>query len=228
MTLRCPFALSCVLLLCGPARAGDIVGFVKAEGVPAGDAPSSGGNYQSRRYKFAEKVDYEHLQDFVVYIDRPAEDFPGAAAPPAPRTITQRDASFDPHVMPIVVGTVIRWPNADDIFHNVFSMSEPAKFDLGTYLKEKTPEVTFDQVGQVDVFCSIHSHMHCIIFVVPNPYFKKVDAGHRYEISGIPAGTYRVKAWQERLPTGTKVVTVPEEGQVRVDFVLGFSGLPRY
>jgi plastocyanin len=218
-----------LLLPCAiPARAGDIVGFVRAEGVQEGDAASPGGNYQSRRYKFADKVDYAHLQDFVVYIDRPADDFPGPAAPAAPRTVTQRDASFEPHVMPVVIGTVIRWPNADDIFHNVFSMSEPAKFDLGTYLKEKIPEVTFEEVGQVDVYCSIHSRMHCIILVLPNPYFRKVDAGRRYEIGGVPAGTYRLKAWHERLPTGIKVVTVPADGEVRVDFTLGFSGLPRY
>jgi plastocyanin len=207
-----------------PAFAGTITGIVSATGPQAAEEASGGGNYQSRRYKFAERVDYQHLQDFVIYIDQPV----GPAKPGAVATITQRDVSFEPHVLPIVVGSVIRWPNADDIFHNVFSMSDVCSFDLGTYTKEKIPLVAFDHVGQVDVFCSIHSKMHCIILVLPSPYFAKVDANHRFTIDGVPAGTYRLKAWQERMPPAVKSLTVPADGVVQVDFALGLAGLPKY
>jgi plastocyanin len=226
-------ACGAVVFGLGPAcaaRAGTIEGAVSATGPAAAGSPQGAGNYQSRRYKFAEKIDYEHLKDFVVSIDEPvpgSKDAGTAASERAPR-IVQRDVGFDPHVLPIVVGTLVRWPNEDDIFHNVFSMSEAKEFDLGTYLKEKIPEVRFEKVGQVDVFCSIHSKMHCIILVLPSPYFAKSDANHRYVISNVPPGTYRLKAWHERLPPQVKTVTVPETGAVSVDFVLGLTALPKY
>lgn len=207
----------------GTAAAGTITGLVAARGPEAAEEAQAGGNYQSRRYKFAERVDYAHLRDFVVYIDQSVN-----ATKPAVGTITQRDVSFDPHVLPVVVGSVIRWPNADDIFHNVFSMSEVCAFDLGTYTKEKVPLVAFDRVGRVDVFCSIHSTMHCIILVLPSPYFAKADANHRYSIEAVPAGTYMLRAWQERMPSLAKSVTVPRDGTVQVDFTLGLADLPKY
>ncbi len=206
------------------APAGTITGIVAAKGPEAAGAAQAGGSYQSRRYKFAERVDYGRLQDFVVYIDQNV----GNRTAGSVATVTQRNASFEPHVLPIVVGSVVRWPNADDIFHNVFSMSEVCGFDLGTYTNDKVPLVAFDIVGRVDVFCSIHSQMHCIILVLPSPYFGKADAGHRYSIAGVPAGTYRLKAWQERMPPQVKSVTVPETGEVQVDFTLGLADLPKY
>jgi len=228
MTIRIKRAIGLVLFgwtAAWPAAfGGTITGIVAAKGPPAALEGPAGGGYKSRRYKFAERVDYEHLQDFVVYIDQSmGETKPGSVA-----TITQRDVSFEPHVLPIVVGSVIRWPNADEIFHNVFSMSEVHSFQLGNYLKEQVPNVRFDRVGQVDVFCSIHSKMHCIILVLPCPYFAKVDANRRYTITGVPAGTYRLKAWQERMPPQTRSVTVPADGEVQVDFTLGFAELPKY
>jgi plastocyanin len=213
-----------VFLLTPTARPGTITGIVTAQGPQAVSEASGGGNYSSRRYKFAERVDYGHLQDFVVYIDQPV----GVPKQGAVATVTQRDVSFEPHVLPIVVGSVVRWPNADEIFHNVISMSDVCPFDLGTYTKEKVPLVAFDHIGQVDVFCSIHSKMHCIILILPNTFFAKVDASHRFSIEGVPAGTYRVKAWQERMPAAVRAVTVPAEGTVQADFTLGLANLPKY
>jgi plastocyanin len=219
-----------VLLLLGPfavagLRAGSIVGSVHAEPPPEPPGQAAGaGNYSSRRYRYVEKIDYSQLRDFVVNV----EQLPGGAAPKEPLAVTtQKDANFEPHVLPISVGTTVRWPNEDDIFHNVFSSSEVKEFDLGYYKKEATPEVVFDKVGRVDVFCAIHTKMHCIILVLPNPYFSPVDAKGRYTIRNVPAGTYRVRAWHERLPSEIKDVVVPADGEVKVDFVLGVGNLPK-
>jgi plastocyanin len=208
--------------------AGTITGIVRAQGAAteAGDAGGAGA-YQSRRYKFAEKVDYDRLTDFVIYIDEPvAKVLPANTTPVA--ITTQRNAIFDPHVLPIAVGTTVKWPNEDEIYHNVFSMSDAKQFDLGLYHQEKVPILTFDKVGRVDVFCSIHSQMHCIILVVPNPLFVKVDANQHFVIKNVPAGTYQLRAWHERLPSLAKEVVVPGEGEVRVDFTLGLAALPKY
>ena len=208
--------------------AGTITGIVRAQGAntEAGEAPGAGG-YQSRRYKFAEKVDYDRLTDFVIYIDEPV-----ASSSPASRDAvaitTQRNALFDPHVLPIAVGTSVKWPNEDEIYHNVFSMSDAKQFDLGLYHQEKVPVLTFDKVGRVDVFCSIHSQMHCIILVLPSPFFAKVDANQRFVIKNVPAGTYKLRAWHERLPGLTREVTVPADGEVQIDLTLGLTTFPKY
>jgi plastocyanin len=203
-------------------QAGSIGGTVR--GVPpegAAPAGAGGGAYDSRRYKYVEKIDYEALRDFVVYIDQPMHEVLTAAQREQVVKTTQKDANFEPHVLPVVVGTTVRWPNEDDIFHNVFSMSDAKEFDLGYYKKDKVPEVVFDRVGRVDVFCAIHSKMHCIVLVLPNPFFAKADDRGRFTIKDLPAGTYKVKAWHERLPAQTREVVVPAQGEVRVEFRLG-------
>jgi len=204
------------------AFGGSIVGTIR--GVPPAGAPaqaSSGGAYESRRYKFVEKVDYSALRDFVVNIEQPFNDIVPEALRSQVVKTTQKDANFDPHVLPVVVGTTVRWPNEDDIFHNVFSMSEAKEFDLGYYKKEKEPAVRFDRVGKVDVFCAIHTKMHCIILVLPNPYFAMADEKGRFTIKNVPAGTYQLRGWHERLPSQIKEVVVPAEDEVTVDFTLG-------
>jgi len=207
--------------------AGTITGVVKAQGAPLEE--SGGGNagaYSSRRYKFAEKVDYDRLTDFVVYLDEPLANVTAGATSVA--ITTQRNAIFDPHVLPIAVGTSVKWPNEDEIYHNVFSMSDAKQFDLGLYHQEKVPVLVFDKVGRIDVFCAIHSQMHCIILVVPNPFFTKVDANQKFVIKNVPAGTYKLRAWHERLPSVVREVTVPADGEVRMDLTLGLTALPKY
>ncbi len=210
------------------SHAGNIVGTVK--GVPppaAGGKGDAGGAYESRRYKYVEKIDYATLRDFVVYIDQPLNEvLPESQRNQVVKT-TQRDANFDPHVLPVMVGTTVRWPNEDDIFHNVFSTSDAKEFDLGYYKKENTPEVRFDRVGRVDVHCAIHSKMHCIVLVLPNPFFGAADAQGRFVIKNVPPGTYKVRAWHERLPGQTKEIVVPASGEVRVDFALGVGQTPK-
>jgi plastocyanin len=217
-------------MLCGAATclAGSITGVVRGL-PPRGETEQSGGGaYESRRYKYVEKIDYNQLRDFVVYIDQPMSELAPAAIAGQTVKTTQKDANFEPHVLPVVVGGSVRWPNEDDIFHNVFSMSDAMEFDLGYYKKEKVPEVRFDRVGRVDVFCAIHPKMHCIILVVPNPFFALADEKGRFVIKHVPAGTYKVRAWHERMPGQTREVVVPATGEVRIDFALGLSALPKY
>jgi plastocyanin len=210
------------------ARAGTIVGSVHAEGkAELGDGARGGGKYDSRKYKFVERVNYAELQDFVVYIEGKVTNAPPYRA----RTfqiVTQRDAVFRPHVLPLVVGSTVEWPNKDDIFHNVFSMSESNPFDLGLYKDPEVKKVEFKNPGRVDVFCSIHSKMSCVLLVLENPFFSATDTAGHYKIENVPPGNYRVRAWHERLPAHTQEVTVPENGELRVDFVLGIKGLPQY
>lgn len=226
--MKYPAALASLLLpvaaiLFTPLSAvgGSISGQVHARGAVDSASGDPGAGYGSRRYKFLEKIDYSAFRDFVVYIDE-IEAPLAPDQPPARATVTQRDGGFVPHVLPIVVGTVVEWPNADDVFHNVFCMSEVTPFDLGLYKQgDDAKSVVFPKTGRMEVFCSIHTKMSCIVLVLPNSWFARVNAKGRYIIENVPAGTYKLRAWHERLPGKTKEVVVPAEGEVHVDFVLG-------
>jgi plastocyanin len=227
-------AAFCACALAVSARAGTISGVVQAKGPDIPESASGGvDGYSSRSLKLAEKLDYSAFTDFVVYIN---EEFPEVSDAVATVTVTkpgavkQEDANFSPHVLPVARGTTVKWPNADAIFHNVYSTSEAKQFDLGFYKPtDKPPEERFDKVGRVDVFCAIHTKMHCIILVVPNSYFAVADSRGRYAITGVPPGTYRVRAWHERLPFQEKRIVVTADGEVKdVNFTLTVSAQPNF
>lgn len=214
-----------------PACSGTITGTVHAEG-KAGttDGSTSDGAYASRKFKFIPKVDYSAMHDFVVFIE-------GVTATNETSTnilrvttlkVAQQGATFSPHVLPVLAGTTVEWPNHDDIYHNVFSDSDAANFDLGLY-KNNPPDkhVTFQSPGKVDVYCSIHADMHCIVLVMSNPYFAVSDANGHFVIDHVPPGKYKLKAWHERLPPDTQEITVPAEGEVKADFTLTIKNLPQ-
>ena len=216
------------------ADAGTITGKVHAEGKAGADKDAQCGKYDSRAFKFAERVNYEEMHDFVIYIEGPV----GTNRPVVPekplevitakKEVSQKKAMFKPHVLPVVVGTTVNWPNNDDIYHNVFSYSEAKPFDLDLYKAPEVKPVTFDKPGRVDVFCSIHSSMSCVVLVLENPYFASANDKGVYSISNVPPGVYKLKAWHERLPAQIKEITVPETGEVKVDFTLGITSLPKY
>lgn len=223
-----------LFLACGvtglSVNGGTLQGTVRAQ-PPSGpgfdDQGAGAGAYGSRKFKFVERIDYSHLTDFVVYLDGPAP-LHAIRTPGATGKVVQKAATFVPHVLPIQKGTTVEWPNLDEIFHNVFSYSDAKSFDLGLYKQPAVKTVLFEKPGRVDVFCSIHKSMNCIILVLDTPHFSSVDAHGRFEISGIPAGTYRFKAWHERLPPEVREITIPETGTVRSDFILKVNSLPKY
>jgi plastocyanin len=211
----------------GALQGGSIHGTVTAEVKSQGDGAGDGGSYGSRKYKFLEQVDYSKFRDFVVSIDD-IEAVPADGKRPEAR-VEQKNGTFVPRILPITAGTQVEWPNRDDIFHNVFSISETRPFDLGYYKsKDDAKSVIFEKPGRVDVFCSIHSQMNCIILIMPNPWFSPTDRKGQYEIKDVPAGTYRIKAWHERLPPKYLEITVPENGSVELNITMGLADLPKY
>lgn len=216
------------------SSAGTITGTVKAQGKQGAEESAASSKYGSRQFKFVERINYDEMHDFVVYIDGPvgknasAPDKPLQIVTSRPTSVSQHGAMFEPHVLPVMKGTRVQFPNNDDIYHNVFSFSDPCPFDLGLYKKDDPMKsVTFAKAGRVDIFCSIHARMNCIVLVLENPYFASTDKRGRYSIQNVPAGTYKLKAWHERLPSLTREITVPETGETNVDFTLGILNLPK-
>jgi len=133
-----------------------------------------------------------------------------------------------PHVLAIMAGTTVDFPNSDRTYHNVFSLSRARTFDLGRYAAGHSKSVRFDRPGIVRVFCDIHSHMSAFILVFGHPYFALTDADGRYRIENVPAGTYTVAVWNEALPRETRRVTVGESSDVEVNFSLGRPADPTH
>jgi hypothetical protein len=129
-----------------------------------------------------------------------------------------------------MVGTTVEFPNDDPIFHNVYSKTDGSEFDLGLYKKgEQAHSYTFEKPGEVDIFCSIHARMNCIVLVLENPFFAVTDSRGHYSITNVPPGKYTLVAWQERLPKDSQTIEVPPTGDVPdVNFVLGPKNLPMH
>jgi plastocyanin len=155
----------------------------------------------------------------VVYLEtapRAAFDSPE----PGHAVMDQRNETFVPHLLAIIAGTTVDFPNSDHIYHNVFSLSKTKSFDLGRYAAGHSRAITFDRTGIVRVFCDIHSHMNAFILVFNHPFFTITDTEGRYRIDNIPPGNYNVIAWNEGLSSEPKPVTVPDGGSTELDFAL--------
>ena len=138
---------------------------------------------------------------------------------PSP-SIDQRDLTFVPHVLPITVGTTVRFRNSDPVLHNVFSPSQQVTpFDLGTYPEGEKRAVRFDNPGEVVVLCNVHPQMSAFILVLETPFSTLTDAGGAYRIEGLPPGQHRVLIWNQAAETFESPIVI-EEGKVsREDFV---------
>jgi plastocyanin len=139
---------------------------------------------------------------------------------PSRAAMDQRNETFVPHVLAITAGTVVDFPNSDRFYHNVFSLSKAARFDLGRYAAGRSKQVRFNQPGIVRVFCEIHSHMNAFILVFGHPFFSTTDGDGRYRINNVPAGTYNVIAWNEGTASDARAVTIAAGGIAELDFTL--------
>lgn len=157
----------------------------------------------------------------VVYLDPAPRAAFDVRDEPRPR-LDQRSETFVPHVLAIVAGTTVDFPNNDRTYHNVFSLSKTRTFDLGRYAAGRSKSIRFDKPGIVRVFCDIHSHMSAFILVFAHRYFSVADADGGYRLENVPPGTYNVFAWNESAPLESRRVVVPESGgDVEVNFSLG-------
>src|SRR5215210_2757591 len=148
----------------------------------------------------------KRVQFAVVWLD-------AAGAPPfvqsSPVTIDQRNLSFTPHVLVVRVGTSVKFPNSDNVFHNVFSFKDGKQFDLGMYpAGAKARPVVFDKEGLSRIFCNIHPHMAAYVLAVNTPYYAMSDEQGTFAVTNVPAGTYTYHAWRPGGEMLTGSVTV--------------------
>jgi plastocyanin len=200
----------------GRAAAGTIRGRVdvKTPVAPEPQRPDVGGLGLSPAHEPTDR------RRSVVYLETaPRAAFDAREEPHA--RMDQRNETFVPHVLAIVAGTTVDFPNDDRTYHNVFSLSKAKSFDLGRYATGKSKSVRFDHPGIVRVFCDIHSHMSAFILVFAHRYFTVTDDDGRYRLENVPPGTYTLTVWNETIRgDGPKrTVTIPDGGgDIDADF----------
>ncbi len=153
----------------------------------------------------------------VVFI----ESLPGRSFPPTSDAVMdQLNLTFTPHVLPVVAGTKVAFPNSDEVRHNVFSPSPVKRFNLGTYPRGVAKHVVFDKPGVVALLCNVHADMGAYVVVTETPYSALVGKDGAYVLKGVPTGTYVVRAWHEELKDQRQEVTVNSGASLTVNFEL--------
>jgi plastocyanin len=197
-----------------PSGSGRLEGQVRLVLPPSNVIPS--GVYPSRRVSRPAPKAAE-IANVVVFL----KDVPRhGELPTMHATITQKEEAFVPHVVAVTRGSTVDFPNADPFFHNVFSLSRGASFDLGRYPRGATRSHRFPTPGLVKVYCHIHSHMTASIMVFDHPYFRIPAADGSFAMDGVPVGTHQVSAWHERIGESFTSARVEAGRTTRIEFVL--------
>ena len=115
-------------------------------------------------------------------------------------TLLQKNRSFIPHLQVVPVGAVVQFPNADPFYHNVFSLYDGKRFDLGLYEAGSSKSVTFSRVGVSYIFCDIHPEMSAVVLALATPLYAVADDGDTFSIQQAPPGDYNLHLWVEGVP----------------------------
>ncbi len=193
-------AIACALLA-GPAFAGDIRLTVSVVTPEKKTVPGAGA--------------------VVWVVDAAAAKQAAASARPK---IASKSKRFDPHVTAVPAGGTVEFPNLDGIYHNVFSLSEKARFDLGLYRNGASRKMTFENAGPVKIYCNIHPQMAAVLLVIDGAIWAQTGANGTAVLAGVPAGPATVRAWDEKGGESTAVVDVPASGAVPLAVSLDGSG----
>lgn len=185
-----------------------------------GSASAAGAGAVEGRVSLAvEGAAIEQVGPIVVFLESRDGMIPGG--PRGRAEVRQHAVQFQPSFLVVAAGQPVVMPNDDGIFHNVFSVSHPNDFDLGTYPAGQAKTVTFAYPGLVRIYCSIHEGMSGGIYVTPTAWFDTAAATGAYRIGDVPEGRYRLTVWNERFPETTRDVNVAATGSRRVDVALG-------
>jgi hypothetical protein len=142
----------------------------------------------------------------------------------------QRNKSFEPHILVVPVGSMVEFPNRDPFFHNVFSLFEGKRFDLGLYEAGTSRMVRFDRPGISYIFCNIHPEMSAVVIATPTPLWAISNRDGQVGLAGVPYGRYILHVWSEGMGSEdaqplTREITIGENasslGVIRVPQATG-------
>jgi plastocyanin len=203
-----------LVALCVSASATPVAGQATTATVTAEVSVDKSAPAGHQRGAASNRLDESQVVVWLTPLDVPVPKDPA----PAGKTpeLVQRNKSFEPHVLVVQVGSLIQFPNKDPFFHNIFSMYDGKRFDLGLYEAGTSRSVRFDRPGVSFLFCNIHAEMSAVVIVVDTPYFAMSDRAGHLTIPDVPDGRYQMHVWYERsLPENlkglTRVVTISEK-----------------
>jgi plastocyanin len=197
----------------GAQAAGRVTGTVKL--TLANAAPSSASAYERRAVGPRPKP-LPELKNVVIYF----ADIPATKPAPTPASIAQKDEQFVPHVVAVTTGSSVAFPNDDPFFHNVFSLSRGASFNLGRYPSGASRSRTFTRPGIVKVFCEIHSHMSAVVRVFDHQWFTVPGEDGSFAIGDVPPGEHTLVAWHERIGERHEKITIRPGATATMHFTL--------
>ena len=139
--------------------------------------------------------------EVAIWLTRVLEPGQARSENPTPRArlkIVQQNKRFEPRVLVVPVGSVVDFPNLDPFFHNVFSMFDGKRFDLGLYEAGTSRGVPFTRPGVCYIFCNIHPEMSAVVVVVDTQYFAITNRAGEFTVPNVPPGRYVLSVWHER------------------------------
>lgn len=165
----------------------------------------------------ADKAKYK--VNTVIYIEKADGNFKPSANNPR---MDQKNLTFIPKILPVIVGSTVDFLNNDDVVHNVFSPDACAgKFNLGSWKKGEVKSHKYDKLGcQSVILCNVHPEMEAYVIVLQNPYYAVTDKEGNYSIKNVPPGKYKIKIWNEKLKASDQEIIVPASGKLEVNFQL--------
>jgi plastocyanin len=128
---------------------------------------------------------------------KPLQTGAASAAVPGNYTLLQKNKMFTPHLLVVPVGSSVAFPNVDPFFHNVFSLFDGRRFDLGLYEAGSTRSVTFSREGVSYIFCNIHSEMSAVVIALTTPFYVIADGRGVFHMKDVPDGEYDLHVWIE-------------------------------
>ena len=120
-------------------------------------------------------------------------------SPPKPGhyRLTQKDKQFTPHLLVVPTGSSVDFPNLDPFFHNVFSLFNGKRFDLGLYESGSSRTVHFNHDGVSYIFCNIHPEMSAVVLTLPTPYYDVSATDGTVSLPSVPPAAYDLHVWVE-------------------------------
>ncbi len=187
MRIRSLFLVACALFLA--------TGFMGAQ-----DASQAGATAELRLRILPSTSSSRHAPPAVVWLDPIQGTRVLPFVPNGHYTLLQKNRTFIPHLQVIPVGSVVQFPNADPFFHNVFSLFEGKRFDLGLYEAGSSRSVTFSREGASYIFCNIHPDMSAVVLALSTPLYTVATTDGSFVLHGVPPGNYRMHLWIEGVP----------------------------
>lgn len=135
----------------------------------------------------------------VVWLESADGSTPPPFLPHARYTLLQKNRMFMPHLLVVPVGATVSFPNADPFFHNVFSLFDGKRFDLGLYEAGSSKDVRFSREGVSYIFCNIHPEMSAVVVSLSTPLYS-INDGDSFDVHDVPPGDYTLHVWVEGVP----------------------------